>query len=229
MLTKRTTALLWDVDGTLIDTTAIIVNALGQMFRDYLRKEIPAEQLRALIGIPLDEQVRAFGLPENFGTSSKAMEEGAIRNYERQRSMERPITEAIEALKEAKRRGIKTALVTSKNDIELEHTLPRLGISAYCDAIIGADQVAPKYKPDPWPAVLALQKLEVSNPAEAIFIGDSIHDMHCGRAAGVRIAAVLWGAATAEALREIQPDFLFEKPEELMAFIDEQIPVRNAL
>jgi pyrophosphatase PpaX len=229
MLTKSTTALLWDVDGTLIDTTAIIVNSLGKVFREYLRKEIPAEQLRALIGIPLDEQVRAFGLPENFGATSQAMEASVIRNYERQRSMERPITAAIDALKEAKRRGIKTALVTSKNDIELEHTLPRLGISAYCDVIVGADQVAPRYKPDPWPVQLALERLEVRNPGEAIFIGDSIHDMHCGRAAGTRIAAVLWGAATAETLRAEDPDLIFEKPEELLAFVEEQIAVQNRL
>jgi phosphoglycolate phosphatase-like HAD superfamily hydrolase len=82
MLTKHTTALLWDVDGTLIDTTAIIVNSLDQVFREYLKKEIPAEQLRALIGIPLDEQVRIFGLPENFGTTPEEMQSAVIRDPE---------------------------------------------------------------------------------------------------------------------------------------------------
>lgn len=216
----RTTALLWDVDGTLIDTTAIIVNSLGQVFRQFLGREIPVGQLRSMIGIPVDEQMVMFGDPREFGTTVEAMKEAVIRNYERQRNQEHPVSDAIAVLIEAKRRGLKTALVTSKNDVELAHTLPRLGISAYCDAIIGADQVAPYYKPHPRPVLLALEKLNIADPQEAVFIGDSVHDMRSGKAAGVRIAAVLWGAAPAEALRAEHPDFIFERPQDLYNLIE---------
>jgi pyrophosphatase PpaX len=228
MRTQPTTALLWDIDGTLINTTAIIVTALGQVFREYLGLHVPIHKLRALIGIPVEEQMRAFGDPADYGANPQEMQEAVIRNYERHRSGERPIPEAIDALIEGKRRGLKTALVTSKNDVELSHTLPRLGISAYCDAIVGADQVAPLYKPHPRPVQLALDLLGISTPSDAIFIGDSVHDMHAGKAAGVRIVAVTWGAAPAEALRAEDPDYTFDEPHELLAFVRDELEAQAA-
>jgi HAD superfamily hydrolase (TIGR01509 family) len=212
-------AMLWDVDGTLIDTTAIIVGALGRVFKEFLGRDVPGSELRAMIGIPVDDQMRIFGDPSEIGVDVADMEAAAIHYYEQQRSQEHPIPEALDALIEARRRGIKTALVTSKNDVELAHTLPRLGISAYCDAIIGADQVAPDYKPHPRGVQLALEKLGVRNPADAMFIGDSVYDVRAGRAAGVLVAAVLWGAAPADMLRAERPDFIFEQPGDLLSFV----------
>ncbi len=209
-------ALLWDVDGTLIDTTALIVGALDATYVQFTGRSLPNNELRALIGIPLDKQMRVFGEPETFGTTAELMAEALIRHYERRREQERPIAEAIEALIHCKRQGIKTALVTSKSDEELANTLPRLGISAYCDAIISANLVAPDYKPSPRPVQLALEKLGVTNPASAIFIGDSIYDVQSGKAAGTLTAAVLWGAATEATLREQNPDFVIANPEDLL-------------
>jgi pyrophosphatase PpaX len=218
VLTENTSfeAILWDVDGTLIDTTALIVGALDATLKQFTGRSLPTAQLRALIGIPLDQQMRIFGDPAQFGTTAKQMAEGLIRHYERRREHERPVAEAIDALIYWKRQGIKTALVTSKSDEELANTLPRLGVSVYCDAIISADQVAPYYKPHPKPVLLALEKLQVVDPASAIFIGDSIYDIQSGKAAGTRTAAVLWGAATEATLREQQPDFLIANPEDLL-------------
>jgi HAD superfamily hydrolase (TIGR01509 family) len=138
-----------------------------------------------------------------------------VRDYERRHNQERVIVEALDALVALKRHGFKTALVTSKNDIELANSLPRLGISAYCDAIIGADQVAPFYKPHPRPVQLALDQLGV-DASQAVFIGDTVHDMQCGRAAGVRTAAVLWGAAPEAGLRLEMPNWVFAQPGEIV-------------
>jgi pyrophosphatase PpaX len=161
--------------------------------------------------------MRIFGDPANFGTTAEKMAEELIRHYERRREQERPVPEAIDALIYCKRQGIKTALVTSKSDDELANTLPRLGVSAYCDAIISADQVAPFYKPHPKPVELALAKLNISDPGKAIFIGDSIYDIQSGKAAGTLTAAVLWGAATETTLKEQNPDFIISSPEDLLS------------
>jgi HAD superfamily hydrolase (TIGR01509 family) len=141
----------------------------------------------------------------------------AIAKYEKRREQEHIIDEAVQALIFAKRRGVKTALVTSKNDIELTNTLPRLGISAYCDAIISADHVAPDFKPHPRGVQIALDLLGVANPQDVVYIGDSIYDMRAARAAGVRSAAVLWGAAPEAALRAEEPDFVIAYPEDLVS------------
>jgi HAD superfamily hydrolase (TIGR01509 family) len=209
-------AVLWDIDGTLIDTTALIVGALDETFRQYIGRSLPADELRALIGIPLDTQMRALGDPVGYGTTVEEMATTAIAQYEKRREQEHIIDEAIQALIYAKRRGVKTALVTSKNDIELTNTLPRLGISAYCDVIISADQVAPDFKPHPRGVLLALELLGISNPSDVIYIGDSIYDMRAAHAAGVRSAAVVWGAAPEAALRAENPDFVIESPEDLI-------------
>ncbi|HEY3328669.1 MAG TPA: HAD hydrolase-like protein [Capsulimonadaceae bacterium] len=209
-------AILWDVDGTLIDTTALIVGVLGNMFHHFTGEEVPHEELRGLIGIPLAEQVAYLGSPDKFGTTTEEMVAYAVRGYERGRDLERVIPEAIAALIELKRRGMLTALVTSKNDVELANTLPRLGISAYCDVIVGADQVAPNFKPHPRPVLLALDKLGITHRDSALFIGDSAHDMQSGHAAGVHIAAVTWGAATEEMLLRETPELIFTKPADIV-------------
>ncbi|MDR3709587.1 MAG: HAD-IA family hydrolase [Capsulimonadaceae bacterium] len=207
-------AVLWDIDGTLIDTTALIVKALSGTLRHFTGQTVDADTIRSLIGTPLEQQVGYLGDPSEYGTTVEGMQAYFVREYEGSRSQERIIVEAVNALIELKRRGILTALVTSKNDIELANTLPRLGISAYCDAIVGADQTAPYFKPHPRPVLRALELLNV-RAEDAVFIGDTVHDVQCGRDAGVRTAAVLWGAATEARLREQKPDFVFVRPDEI--------------
>jgi pyrophosphatase PpaX len=209
-------AILWDIDGTLIDTTALIVGVLESTFKHFTGKDVPHEELRSLIGIPLDGQVGYLGDPTLYGTTVDEMSAYAVRAYERGRDQERVIPEVVEALIEIKRRGIPTALVTSKSDVEVANSLPRLGVSAYCDAIITADQVAPYYKPHPRPVQLALEKLGHPDPQSVIFIGDSVHDMQSGKAAGVKVAAVLWGAATQAMLESESPDLVFHRPSEIV-------------
>jgi HAD superfamily hydrolase (TIGR01509 family) len=215
-LPPQYSAVLWDIDGTLVDTTALIVDVLTETFMEFAGRTLPPEEWRKWIGIPLQQQMFAFGDPASFGTTWEEMSAAAIRKYERGRAQERVIPEAIEALREGKRRGNATGLVTSKNRKELAYSLPRLGISAYCNVIVCADDVTPRVKPDPYPVQLALQRLGVRNPAGAIFIGDSVHDIKSGNAAGVATAAVLWGAAPEAALVAEGPGRVFRRPDELI-------------
>lgn len=208
-------AVLWDIDGTLIDTTALIVGALGATFKEFAGKDVSQDELRSLIGTPLEVQLRYLGDPSSYGATVDDMAAYFVRGYERRRDQERVIVEAVDALIELKRRGFLTALVTSKNDVELANTLPRLGISAYCDVIVGADQAAPYFKPHPRPALLAVEQLGVE-PRTAVYIGDTVHDIQCGRAAGTVTAAVVWGAATEARLRSEKPDMLFTSPTEII-------------
>lgn len=209
-------AVLWDIDGTLIDTTALIVGALDETFREFTDRSLLPDELRALIGVPLHAQMWALGDPARYGTTAEAMAAATIARYEKGREQEHVIDDAVQALIFGKRLGIKTALVTSKNDIELANTLPRLGISAYCDAIISADRVAPDFKPHPKGTLMAIEILGVSNPNDAVYVGDSVYDMRAAKAAGVRAAAVLWGAAPEAVLRAEEPDYIISSPERLV-------------
>jgi len=217
-------ALLMDIDGTLIDTVELITQALNYTYRKHLGIELPKEELRRLIGLPLKTQMHYLDERIAHPVDHEAMERDEMDYYERHRHMERVLPEVVEAVREANRRGYRVALVTSKNRMELRSVLPRLNLDAVVETIVSADD-SPRPKPAPDPVLTALQRLQV--PAEeAIFIGDTVFDITCGRAAGVWVGAVGWGAHLPEDLKAAQPDYYFETPDDLLRWV-RQLPARN--
>src|SRR5579859_4401072 len=107
--------LLWDVDGTMVDTTALIAAALDFIYVKYFRRSLPYGERRALIGTPLKKQIRVFGDLEALGVDEREITEDFIRYYEEHRDKERILEPVTAILIEGKRRGLPTALVTSKN------------------------------------------------------------------------------------------------------------------
>jgi HAD superfamily hydrolase (TIGR01549 family) len=208
--------LLWDIDGTLIDTTILITDALDHIYRRFFGQTLPYEELRALIGIPLKKQIRVFGELDTWGIEEEVITADFIAYYETHRHEERILTEVISVLIEGKTRGLPTGLVTSKNDAEITNTLPRLGIADHVDVIVSADSIAHP-KPDPEGLRLALQRLAI--PPERLssvyYIGDTVHDMHAAHAAGVQSIGVTWGAAGRARLAAETPSFLCDTPDEL--------------
>ncbi len=207
---------LFDIDGTLVDTVELIVRALDHTFRKHLGVQISRDELRRTIGLPLHRQVRLFDHLVDFVPDHRAMEADEIAYYESHKHLEQVIPEAVEALKEAKRAGMRVALVTSKNRLELETFLPRLNVNGWIDAVVSSSDVA-RPKPAPDPVLVALKRLQAS-PSEAIFVGDTIYDIQCAREAGVRVIAVGWGAHPVDVLRAEHPDWLFEEPVQLREF-----------
>jgi HAD superfamily hydrolase (TIGR01549 family) len=150
------------------------------------------------------------------------MEADEVAYYQAHRDQERVIPEAVQAVQAAYRKGYVVALVTSKNREELRISLPKLAIDAYVDTIVTSDDTE-RHKPAPDPVLKALEWLHVA-PEQAIYIGDTVFDLSCGRAAGVFVGAVAWGAHLPEDLRAAQPDYYFETPADLLSWI-EQLPV----
>ena len=205
--------LLWDIDGTLIDTTSLIVSALDHVYIKFIGRTISADEIRAIIGTPLSEQVQFLGEPSDYGTTISEMESEFIRYYEANRNQERILSDVVDILIAGKRAGRPIALVTSKNHEEIENTLPRLGILDYVDLVITADDVA-NPKPDPEGISKALAHFSVSG-SDAIFIGDTVHDMRAGQSGGVQTCAVTWGAGSLSLLTAENPDHICSSPAEL--------------
>ncbi len=205
--------LLWDIDGTLIDTTTLIVDSLDFVYRRYFGRTLPPDDIRALIGTPLYKQIRVFGELETLGVDEQAIMADFIAYYEAHRDQERILEEVTAILIEGKKRGFPTALITSKNQEELDNTLPRLHIAEYVDFAITADDVTHP-KPDPEGMRLALARLNI--PAEqapsAVYIGDTIHDMQAAKSAGVQSVGVTWGAAGRDRLSAESPTYLCDTP-----------------
>jgi HAD superfamily hydrolase (TIGR01549 family) len=215
-------AILFDIDGTLIDTVDLIVKALDYTYQKHLGVALPREEIRRLIGLPLKVQMRYLDDRVAGNAPHDLMEADEVAYYQAHRDQERVIPEAVQAVQAAYRKGYVVALVTSKNREELRISLPKLAIDAYVDTIVTSDDTE-RHKPAPDPVLKALEWLHVA-PEQAIYIGDTVFDLSCGRAAGVFVGAVAWGAHLPEDLRAAQPDYYFETPADLLSWI-EQLPV----
>ena len=212
----RFEAVLFDVDGTLVDSVEMIVHGLGDAFERYLQQRPDDEQIRRLIGLPLREQ---FGLYMDTPPTDAQIAEMSAYTLERfdvHRHREKWFDSAIDALQVCHQAGIPTALVTSKNSVELAAFLPVFPGTPYLDDAVCASDVS-RPKPDPESALLACKRLGV-RPEKSVMVGDSIYDLRCARAAGMSGIAVSYGAGLRRDLVDEQPDALFDTPDELLAW-----------
>ena len=123
----------------------------------------------------------------------------------------------VEAVREIKAAGVQTGLVTSKNRQGALRGLALVGLEALMDVMVCADEVRnPKPHPEPVEKAVALLG---ADPARTVYVGDSIHDMRSGRAAGVKTAAALWGPFGRSHLESTDPDYWLEKPEDLVGLM----------
>ncbi|HST61579.1 MAG TPA: HAD-IA family hydrolase, partial [Longimicrobium sp.] len=128
-----------------------------------------------------------------------------------------PFPGAAETVAELARRGIRLALVTSKLRRSTLRGMDRCGITEHFEVIVTPEDVR-NPKPHPEPVRVALQRLGV-DASEAVFVGDSPHDMASGRAAGTRTAAALWGPFPRETLLAERPDVLLHRQEDVLDLV----------
>jgi len=212
-------AVLFDVDGTLIDSLAAVVIAIGDTMEAHGGNR-PAElYIRSLIGVPLFEQFRIYGAAE---ADLAAMVAECIDRMEALVHLETTFGPAVETLALCRARGLRTALVTSKTHPEVVFFLERFSGAADVETVVCASDVS-RPKPDPESARLACARLGVE-PHEAAMIGDSVYDLRCAREAGVKAVAVAYGAGAPEALEAENPDFLLDTPEALLAWAHTALP-----
>jgi pyrophosphatase PpaX len=129
----------------------------------------------------------------------------------------------LDAVREIKAASIHTGLVTSKNRQGALRGLTLVGLEALMDVLVCADEVTnPKPHPEPVQKAVALLG---ADPATTLYVGDSVHDMLSGRAAGVLTGAALWGPFERGHLDQAQPDYWLETPYDLVTLIkDERSP-----
>jgi len=208
-------AVLFDLDGTLIDTIELLLACARHTFEG--RDPRPTDdQWIAGIGTPLRKQFA------EFASSDEDIEHLTRRYRSYQREHHDRLTNAfpgvLETLEELERRGHPMGIVTSKSNEMMDRGLEWVGIMRHMRTRIGMDN-AKRHKPDPFPVTLALEELGYS-PDEAMFVGDSPHDIASGNAAGVTTVAALWGPFTRAQLEPIQPSEWLENIRDLPALID---------
>lgn len=182
-------AVLFDLDGTLIDTVELIVRSAQFAFADRAGPRPTEAEWISGLGTPLVTQFREWATDEEEVTRLVARyREFQMAHHD---SLTRPYDGMRAALDALRAQGHTVAIVTSKLNALARRGLTCTGIDDHFTCIIGCDDCT-RHKPDPEPVLLALDRLGV--PAErAAFVGDSPFDMAAGNAAGVYSVGALWG------------------------------------
>ena len=223
MLSQPIRAVLFDLDGTLIDTLPDLHAAACAMLNDLGRPPLPLESIRAYVGrgIPnLIKRVLANSLHVAEDPNPPPPEAVASyrRHYARENGRNAKIYPGVlEGLASLRAQGVPLGVVTNKADTFIQPLLEQTGLSGYFEVLVGGDRL-PKVKPDPMPLVWACGRLGVS-PTEALFIGDSINDALAARAAGCPVFLLPYGYNEDRDVHELDCDAIVESVRDAVKLI----------
>jgi pyrophosphatase PpaX len=213
---KPLRAVLFDLDGTLIDSIGLIVDAMHHAFEGFDGTVPDDSSWMQGIGTPLYKQLALYArspeelemLRERYRAYQFIHHDNVIKEY--------PGTTAV--LENLHSRGIAMGIVTSKGDELARRGLELTGLARYLPVVVGADSVT-KHKPEPEPVLLALERLGVAAD-DALMLGDSPHDISSGNAAGVHTVGALWGPFTRAQIAVAKPTYWLSNISEFPALID---------
>lgn len=208
-------AVLYDFDGTLADTTDLIMRCYRHTMATHLGEAPPDEEWLSGFGTPLETQIRRFARSEEEHFAM--LETYRVHQSREYGALLRPFPGAVEAVGALAGRGVALAIVTSRHRESTLRGIELCGLVDHFPEIVTPEDVT-HAKPHPEPVLRALERLGVE-PEEALFVGDSPHDMAAGRAAGARTAAALWGPFPRASLLAERPDFLLREPADVLELV----------
>ena len=186
-----TRAVLFDLDGTLVDTAPDMVAALNELRQEENLEPLPFENVRPLVSHGAVALIRA-AFPRATGPHPAALRERFLRIYRGRLAVETRVYPGIlEALGRLESRGINWGVVTNKPGWLAEPLLEQLGLRQRAGVIVSGDTLAQR-KPDPAQLKYAADRLRLS-PSQCIYIGDAERDVLAARAAGMKVFVALFG------------------------------------
>jgi len=205
----RFPVVLFDLDGTLVDSAAVILGSFHHATETVLQRRFPDEQILARVGgTNLDHQMRLL--------DSEHVDElvRVYREHNDPQYSDLPCFDGIVAvLARLKSEGRRLGVVSAKRRSTVERVFEGAGIGVHFDVVVGSDDTE-RHKPDPQPLSRALEILG-AEPREAAYVGDSPFDVAAARAAGVFAVAVGWGGIH----RVETADAFVETPRELLGVL----------
>jgi pyrophosphatase PpaX len=204
---------LFDLDGTLIDTNELIMHSLMYTLNLFYPGKFTQEDLLAHMGEPLYDQMRIYG-PERVQELVDVYRERHKQVYHEFVKEFPGVKDTLVALKGM---GVKMAVVTSKMRGSAERDLHLFGLAQYMDSVI-CYQDTKKHKPDPAPLLKSMDELR-ADPAKTIMIGDSQYDVLAAHNTGIDSAGVAWSWKGADFLRSFSPTYILNQMRELIDIV----------
>lgn len=200
---------VFDVDGTLIDSEETILLSLQHMLLRMTGRLYPYEELYFALGIPGEEAVRRLGLTDQ----EKAMDMW-WKYSSRYEYLQKPFAGIEDAVTHLSEAGVSLGIVTSRLKVEFQRAMSLYNFTRRFETVICADDTE-KHKPNAEPMLELLKRTGVS-PSRTLYIGDSVYDMECAGMAGADSALALWGAHSP---KDIQATLYIEKPSDIKSYI----------
>jgi len=203
---------LFDLDGTVIDSGGIILASMRHATREVLGRDYSDEELLQTVGGPgLEAQMRAFD-PERV--------DELVQVY---RAHNEPLHEELlcctgmeEVLERLHAEGRRLGVVTAKRRATVDLAFEHVPLGRLFDTVVGGDETE-RHKPDPEPLLVAAERLGASS-GDCAYVGDSPFDVQAAKAAGMYSVAVTWGRIHDRSrLERAEPDAIVDTAEELLA------------
>ncbi len=207
--------LIFDLDGTLIDSSQDITDAINYAITPFGVKPLTVNEIKERVGSGITKLIEALLSYEEIKRLGGNPGEEAIRRFLEYYSMHLldntgPYLGVRETLQ--KLTAYKKAVISNKREVLSKRILEGLGLLRFFDIVLGSDSVSEK-KPSPVPVLEVLGRLGASKD-EAVMIGDSNYDIESAHAAGVKIIAVTYGYRSKEDLKSA--DFMIDSFKELL-------------
>jgi phosphoglycolate phosphatase len=222
---KPLSAVLFDLDGTLLDTVQDIALALNRTMLEHGCESLADGDVRRMIGrgspILIERALASQGRAFDDAVKAAMVERffhhyGALEEMNEDRAQ--PFVGASELLHTLHEAGLRTAVVTNKQRRFAAALFERLGLSAWIDVVVGGDTCA-RRKPDPQPLLFACESLQVL-PSESLMVGDSVNDVQAARAAGIAVVCVSYGYNEGRDPRTLDCDVLLDSLAEIPALLN---------
>ena len=208
-------ALLFDFDGTLLDTNELIIQTFMHVLEERFPGQYSAKDCIKFIGPSLKqtfEEITPNEVDEmiaKYRQWNHAHHDELVKEYD-------GVVSTLTVLKE---QGIRLAIVSTKMNATVKKGLDLMGIKHLFELIIGNDDVV-NVKPDPEPVLLAIEKLGLEKE-DVMMIGDNSHDIEAGKNAGVKTAGVAWSIKGEEFLKQYNPDYILQHMTDLLTIVKE--------
>jgi len=213
-MTGNIKTMLFDLDGTIIDTNELIIRSFIESLEGVAPEGFGREHIIPSMGQPLTDQMKLFSGLDDVTHLVAAYREVNLRLHD---DYVKPFDYVIEVIERMHKQGIQIGVVTTKMRLTTERGLKYVGLFDFVDAIVTIDDVV-NAKPHPEPVSKAIGLLG-ADPATTIMVGDSTVDIESAIAAGAIAVGVAWSLKGEQILKDAGAHHVIHDMRDLYSFV----------